>query len=137
MGNTNVCCPIPWDVSHGIPIGMTFTWTSLMIRERLCHIIRSIETVDYQLCTHFVCRWNSSSRMTPDEAMNHEWIMEGRFEKGRGQSRHVNRRHAPAMCANNSSAVQQGVLAPVNTAAAKPEPEEPGKALLSVKTGNL
>jgi len=19
MGNTNVCCPIPWDVSHGIP----------------------------------------------------------------------------------------------------------------------
>ena len=22
-------CPIPWDVSHGIPIGMTFLWTSL------------------------------------------------------------------------------------------------------------
>jgi len=22
-------CPIPWDVSHGIPIGMTFPWTSL------------------------------------------------------------------------------------------------------------
>jgi len=21
--------PIPWDVSHGIPIGMTFLWTSL------------------------------------------------------------------------------------------------------------
>jgi len=21
--------PIPWDVSHGIPIGMTFPWTSL------------------------------------------------------------------------------------------------------------
>ena len=31
MGNTNVCCPIPWDVSHGIPIGMTFPWTSLSI----------------------------------------------------------------------------------------------------------
>jgi len=29
MGNTNVCCHIPWDVSHGIPIGMTFLWTSL------------------------------------------------------------------------------------------------------------
>ena len=25
-------CPIPWDVSHGIPIGMTFPWTSLRIR---------------------------------------------------------------------------------------------------------
>jgi len=24
-------CPIPWDVSHGIPIGMTFPWTSLTI----------------------------------------------------------------------------------------------------------
>jgi len=23
--------PIPWDVSHGIPIGMTFPWTSLHI----------------------------------------------------------------------------------------------------------
>jgi len=22
-------CPIPWDVSHGIPIGMIFLWTSL------------------------------------------------------------------------------------------------------------
>ena len=22
-------CPIPWDGSHGIPIGMTFPWTSL------------------------------------------------------------------------------------------------------------
>ena len=31
MGNTNVCCPIPWDVSHGIPRGMTFPWTSLRI----------------------------------------------------------------------------------------------------------
>jgi len=31
MGNTNVCCPIPWDVSHGITIGMTFPWTSLRI----------------------------------------------------------------------------------------------------------
>ena len=29
MGNTNVGCPIPWDVSHGIPVGMTFLWTSL------------------------------------------------------------------------------------------------------------
>ena len=26
-----MCCPIPWDVSHGIPIGMTFPWTSLAI----------------------------------------------------------------------------------------------------------
>jgi len=25
-------CPIPWDVSNGMPIGMTFPWTSL----RLC-----------------------------------------------------------------------------------------------------
>jgi len=23
--------PIPWDVSHGIPIAMTFPWTSLQI----------------------------------------------------------------------------------------------------------
>jgi len=23
-------CPISWDVSHGIPIGMTFPWTSLV-----------------------------------------------------------------------------------------------------------
>jgi len=26
-------CPIPWDVSHGIPIGMTFPWTSLEITQ--------------------------------------------------------------------------------------------------------
>jgi len=25
-------CPIPWDVSRGIPIGMTFPWTSLRSR---------------------------------------------------------------------------------------------------------
>jgi len=31
MGNTNVCCSIPWDVLHGIPIGMTFPWTSLAV----------------------------------------------------------------------------------------------------------
>jgi len=31
MGNTNVCCPIPCDVSHGIPIGIPFPWTSLQI----------------------------------------------------------------------------------------------------------
>ena len=24
MGNTNVCCPFPWDVAHGIPIGIPF-----------------------------------------------------------------------------------------------------------------
>jgi len=32
MGNTNVCCPIPWDVFHGIPIGIPFPWTSLLFR---------------------------------------------------------------------------------------------------------
>jgi len=26
-----MCCPIPWYVSQGIPIGMTFPWTSLII----------------------------------------------------------------------------------------------------------
>jgi len=31
MVNTNVCCPIP---PHGIPIGMTFLWTSLEIWTR-------------------------------------------------------------------------------------------------------
>jgi len=25
-------CPIPWDVSNGIPIGIPFPWTSLPIR---------------------------------------------------------------------------------------------------------
>ena len=32
--HSNFCLshPIPWDVSHGIPIGMTFPWTSLLIR---------------------------------------------------------------------------------------------------------
>jgi len=25
-------CPIPWETSHGIPIGMTFPWTSLGIK---------------------------------------------------------------------------------------------------------
>jgi len=31
--HSNLCLshPIPWDVSHGIPIGMTFPWTSLRI----------------------------------------------------------------------------------------------------------
>jgi len=31
---SNLCLsqPIPWDVSHGIPIGMAFPWTSLGIR---------------------------------------------------------------------------------------------------------
>jgi len=24
-------CPIPWDVSHGIPMGIPFPWTSLTI----------------------------------------------------------------------------------------------------------
>jgi len=33
MGNTNVCCPISWDASHGIPIGIPFPWTSLVILE--------------------------------------------------------------------------------------------------------
>jgi len=28
-------CPIPWDVSHGIPIGMTSPWTSLPIRRHI------------------------------------------------------------------------------------------------------
>jgi len=27
-------CPIPWDVSHGIPMGMTFPWTSLQIHPK-------------------------------------------------------------------------------------------------------
>jgi len=38
MGNTNVCCPISWDVSHGIPIGMAFLWTSLMKRPTNLHL---------------------------------------------------------------------------------------------------
>jgi len=25
-----VCCPISWEVSHGIPIGIPFPWTSLV-----------------------------------------------------------------------------------------------------------
>ena len=30
--------------------------------------------------------------MTPDEAIHHEWIQEGRFQKTRGQSRHITKR---------------------------------------------
>jgi len=33
-------CPIPWDVSHGIPIGMTSPWTSLPIRRHI-HVCKS------------------------------------------------------------------------------------------------
>ncbi|XP_076817483.1 dual specificity tyrosine-phosphorylation-regulated kinase 2-like isoform X1 [Clavelina lepadiformis] len=45
--------------------------------------------------------WEPSQRMTPDEAMNHEWIIEGRFQKTRGQSRHVSRR---SLAINNNIA---------------------------------
>jgi len=31
MENANVCCPISWEASHGIPIGMTFPWTILQV----------------------------------------------------------------------------------------------------------
>lgn len=31
--------------------------------------------------------WDPTMRMTPDEAMNHEWIVEGRFHKTRGQTK--------------------------------------------------
>nr|XP_039274690.1 dual specificity tyrosine-phosphorylation-regulated kinase 2-like isoform X1 [Styela clava] len=31
--------------------------------------------------------WDPAMRMTPDEAMNHEWIVEGRFHKTRGQTK--------------------------------------------------
>ena len=37
-------------------------------------------------------RWDPSKRMTPDEAIHHEWIQEGRFQKTRGQSRHITKR---------------------------------------------
>ena len=31
--------PVPWDVSHGIPIGMTFPWSSLIIWHFLCQLL--------------------------------------------------------------------------------------------------
>lgn len=42
-------------------------------------------------------------RLTPHEAMNHEWIMEGRFNKTRGQSRTVSRRPAASNNQTTSS----------------------------------
>jgi len=42
MGNTNVCCPIPWDVSHWIPRGMTFLWTSLQIIQQHSHLSEAV-----------------------------------------------------------------------------------------------
>jgi len=38
--------PIPWDVSHGIPIGMTFPWTSQGISKVECHLGRFCLLVD-------------------------------------------------------------------------------------------
>jgi len=31
--------PNPWDVSHGIPLGMTFPWTNLEIHEKYLKIM--------------------------------------------------------------------------------------------------
>nr|XP_002121895.4 dual specificity tyrosine-phosphorylation-regulated kinase 4 isoform X1 [Ciona intestinalis] len=62
---------------------------------------------------HFLRRcleWEPSKRMTPDEAMHHEWIVEGRFQKTRGQSRHVGKKSIvpgsntkPVSATNNSN----------------------------------
>jgi len=62
MGNTNACCPIPWDVSHGIPIGTQFPWTSLampamsnpngLMSQNVCHYLDQ--------ATHWMsCKWGS------------------------------------------------------------------------------
>ena len=61
-------------------------------------------------------RWDPSLRMTPNEAMEHEWIVEGRFQKTRGQSRHVKK-----------------VLAASNTATSQDNNDD--KAHLAIRTG--
>ena len=51
-------CPIPWDVSHGIPIGIPFTWTSLVtgqshMRCILCRRICHLSLVSMWICLQF------------------------------------------------------------------------------------
>jgi len=52
MGNTNVCCPIP---SHGIPIGMTFLWTSQHIDEETLQLYFETLTSKYNAFNQRSC----------------------------------------------------------------------------------
>jgi len=60
-------CPIPWDVFHGIPIGMTCPWTSLG-KCQLCMLTFKIATIhNLQAATLvFVCRLCRSLKRLTD-----------------------------------------------------------------------
>ncbi|XP_015208600.2 dual specificity tyrosine-phosphorylation-regulated kinase 4 isoform X1 [Lepisosteus oculatus] len=71
--------------------------------------------------------WDPQKRMTPDEAMQHEWIQEGRSHKGRPKTRPVRRTAETAPITDNNKEHSYRKM-PSNRTAEKGVPDDADKA---------